>query len=140
MSLLDEDGRNVFDDGTARGSDLLRHAIGGVQATTAEAMAVFAPNANSYRRFREGTYAPISTAWGYNNRTTGIRIPGGGGKARRIEHRFAGADANVYLATAAFLAGAHWGIVNRAVAAAPVDASVNSLAELSRFSVTPVSV
>jgi len=114
MSLLDCDGRNVFDDGTARGSDVLRHAIGGLQATIAESLAILAPNANSYRRFREGSYAPTSTAWGYNNRTTGLRIPSGSGKARRIEHRFAGADANVYLATAAMLAGAHWGIANKA--------------------------
>ncbi len=121
MSLLDRDGRNLFDDGTARGSETLRHAIGGLQATTAEAMAILAPNANSYRRFREGTYAPISTAWGYNNRTTGLRIPSGGGKARRIEHRFAGADANVYLATAAMLAGAHWGIADSVPASAATD-------------------
>ena len=114
MSLLDRNGRNVFDDGTARGSDVLRHAIGGLQATIAESLAILAPNANSYRRFREGSYAPTSTAWGYNNRTTGLRIPSGSGKARRIEHRFAGADANVYLATAAMLAGAHWGIANKA--------------------------
>ncbi len=121
MSLLDREGRNVFDDGTARGSDTLRHAIGGLQATTAEALAICAPNANSYRRFREGSYAPTSTAWAYNNRTTGLRIPSGGGKARRIEHRFAGADANVYLVAAAMLAGAHWGIVNKATADAPTD-------------------
>lgn len=121
MSLLDRDGRNVFDDGTARGSDTLRHAIGGLQATIAESLAILAPNANSYRRFREGSYAPTSTAWGYNNRTTGLRIPSGSGKARRIEHRFAGADANVYLATASMLAGAHWGIANKAKADAATD-------------------
>jgi glutamine synthetase len=121
MSLLDRDGRNVFDDGTARGTDRLRHAIGGLQATTAEAFALCAPNANSFRRFQEGSYAPTSTAWAYNNRTTGLRIPAGAGHARRIEHRFAGADANVYLVTAAFLAGAHHGIVNRIEPDAPTD-------------------
>jgi glutamine synthetase len=121
MSLLDRDGRNLFDDGTERGSAAMRHAIGGLQATTAEAMAICAPNANSYRRYQEGSYAPTSTAWAYNNRTTGIRIPAGGGAARRIEHRFAGADANVYLVAAAFLAGAHHGIVKELRADDPVD-------------------
>ncbi|MEX1107750.1 MAG: glutamine synthetase family protein [Dongiaceae bacterium] len=121
MSLLDRDGRNVFDDGTARGSDAMRHAIGGLQATTAEALAICAPNANSYRRFQEGSYAPTSTAWAYNNRTTGLRIPSSGGKARRIEHRFAGADANIYLATAAMLAGAHHGVVNKVRPDEPTD-------------------
>jgi glutamine synthetase len=121
MSLLDRDGRNVFDDGTTRGTDTMRHAIGGLQATTTEAMALLAPNANSYRRFQEGSYAPISTAWAYNNRTTGLRIPSGGGLARRIEHRFAGADANIYLVAAAVLAGAHYGITNRVVPNEPIE-------------------
>ena len=30
LSLLDERGRNVFDDGSAQGSELVRHAIGGL--------------------------------------------------------------------------------------------------------------
>jgi glutamine synthetase len=34
----------------------------------------------------------------------------GGGKARRIEHRFAGAEANPYLVMAAMLAGVHHGL------------------------------
>ena len=42
-SLIDRDGRNVFDDGTPQGADALRHAIGGVLATMADATLVFAP-------------------------------------------------------------------------------------------------
>ncbi|HSD34820.1 MAG TPA: glutamine synthetase family protein [Alphaproteobacteria bacterium] len=121
VSLLDRDGRNIFDDGGDRGSPALRHAVAGLLATMRDAQAIFAPNANSYRRFREGSYAPTRPLWGYNNRTTAVRIPAGEGKARRIEHRVAGADANVHLATAAVLAGIHHGLTHRLDPGAPVE-------------------
>lgn len=113
MSLLDDKGRNVFDDGTDRGSDMMRHAIGGLMKAMPESMALLAPNANSYRRFQEGSYAPVAAAWAYNNRTTPLRIPSGDGPARRVEHRVAGADANIYLVVASVLAGALYGIENQ---------------------------
>jgi glutamine synthetase len=110
LSLLDESGRNVFDDGTAEGSPSLHHAIGGLQALMAESMALFAPNVNSYRRFQPDMFAPVNRRWGVNNRSAGLRVPVGPGEARRIEHRVAGADANPYLALAAVLAGVHHGL------------------------------
>ncbi len=113
LSLVDAEGRNRFDGGEAVLSDTMRHAIGGLAAIMPESMAIFAPTANSYRRFRVGAYAPLTPSWGINNRTVAIRVPGGPGSSRRLEHRVAGADANVYLAMAAVLAGAHWGIVNK---------------------------
>lgn len=113
LSLLDEAGRNIFDDGTANGSDSLRHAIGGLQALMPESMALFAPNVNSYRRFQPDMFAPVNRRWGHNNRSTGLRVPLGPGAARRIEHRVAGADANPYLALAAVLAGVHHGLVSK---------------------------
>lgn len=113
LSLLDADGRNVFDDGTAAGSDVLRHALGGMQALMPESMAFFAPNVNSYRRFQPDTFAPVNRRWGYNNRSAGLRIPVSPGDARRIEHRVAGADANPYLALAAVLAGVHHGLAEK---------------------------
>jgi glutamine synthetase len=91
----------------------LRHAIGGMKATMADGMAIFAPNANSYRRFRKSSYAPIAPNWGVNNRTVSLRIPAGTGAATHVEHRASGADANSYLAMAAVLAGVHYGIKNR---------------------------
>jgi glutamine synthetase len=120
VSLIDDEGRNRFDGGAAIVSDSLRHAIGGLCRTMAESMAIFAPNANSYRRFQLRSYAPLAPSWGINNRTVALRVPGGSGAARRIEHRVAGADANIYLALAAVLAGIHWGIVNKADPGEPV--------------------
>jgi len=109
-SLLDERGRNVFDDGSEIGSPILRQAIAGLAATMGEAMALFGPNLNSYRRYQPGSLVPMAATWGTNNRSVAFRIPLSGGKARRIEHRIAGADANPHLAVAAILAGMLHGI------------------------------
>lgn len=113
FSLLDRDGHNVFDDGTEQGSPVLSQAIAGLLATMADGMAVFAPNANSYRRFQPGSHAPMAPAWGYDNRSTALRIPLAEPAAMRIEHRVAGADANPYLTLATILAGALHGIEQR---------------------------
>ncbi|HUB84853.1 MAG TPA: glutamine synthetase family protein [Rhizomicrobium sp.] len=110
MSLIDEQGRNVFDNGKPEGSDTIRHVIAGLQTLMPESMALFAPNVNSYRRFQPDTFAPVNRRWGVNNRSAGLRIPVGPGEARRIEHRVAGADANPYFALAAVLAGALHGL------------------------------
>ena len=47
--------------------------------------------------------APVANAHGFS--LEWLRIPPGGPKARRIEHRVAGSDANPYLVLAAVLAG-----------------------------------
>lgn len=114
-SLLDKAGRNVFDDGTDEGGDLLRQAVAGMIALMPDSMLIFAPNLNSYRRFQPGSHAPVTPNWGYENRTAALRIPTGPNKARRFEHRLAGADANPYLVIAAVLAGALQGIENALV-------------------------
>jgi glutamine synthetase len=125
-SLLDAKGRNVFDDGGETGSALLRHAIGGLAATTAEAMALLAPNLNSYRRYRPGSLVPMGATWGYNNRSVAFRVPTGAPRARRIEHRIAGADANPYLAVAAILAGMLHGIERKLDPGAPATTDVSA--------------
>ena len=110
FSLVDENGGNVFDNGTTEGSPVLLNAVAGLLETMAQNTLTFAPHENSYRRLMPGAHAPTSVAWGYENRTAAIRIPGGSPKARRIEHRVAGADANPYLVLAAILGGALLGI------------------------------
>jgi glutamine synthetase len=113
LSLVDRSGRNVFDNATPEGSELLRHAAGGLAALMAESMVFFAPNVNSYRRFAPDMFAPVNRRWGVNNRSAGLRVPIGPNVARRIEHRCAGADANPYFVMAAILAGVHHGLVNK---------------------------
>ncbi|ROT99631.1 glutamine synthetase [Marinobacter sp. R17] len=121
FSLLDQDGNNVFDNGTEQGSDLLRHAVAGLMQLMPESMLVFAPHLNSYRRFMPGAYAPTHASWGYENRTVAIRVPESPNVARRIEHRVSGADANPYLVLASVLAGALYGMDNKLEPNAPVE-------------------
>ena len=120
-SLLDENGTNVFDDGGEEGSDLLRYAVAGCLELLPASMLLFAPSFNAYRRFQPGNHAPTESAWGYDNRTTAIRIPESPSAARRIEHRVAGADANPYLVLAAVLAGIWHGIENTLSPPNPIE-------------------
>ena len=120
-SLLDKNGTNVFDDGGEEGSDLLRYAVAGCLELLPASMLLFAPSFNAYRRFQPGNHAPTESAWGYDNRTTAIRIPESPSAARRIEHRVAGADANPYLVLAAVLAGIWHGIENTLSPPDPIE-------------------
>ena len=120
VSLGDEKGNNLFAADDPMQNELLLHSIGGLKAAMAESMLIFAPNANSYRRFRRNSYAPVSASWGINNRTVSIRIPAGAANACHIEHRPSGADANPYLVMAAILAGMHYGITEKADPGNPV--------------------
>lgn len=115
ISLLDEDGNNVFAGTSADGdfSNTLRYAIGGMVAAMHESMAVFAPNANSYRRYSRNSYVPSTPNWGPNHRDLALRIPLSSAKNTRVEHRVAGADSNPYLVLAAVLAGMHHGIASK---------------------------
>jgi glutamine synthetase len=120
VSLGDEQGNNLFATDDPTTNELMLHAIGGLKATMAESMLIFAPNANSYRRFRRNSYAPVSASWGINNRTVSIRVPAGPANACHIEHRPSGADANPYLVMAAIMAGMHYGITEKADPGNPV--------------------
>ncbi|PKB19394.1 glutamate--putrescine ligase [Novosphingobium kunmingense] len=104
VSMNDAEGKNAFASEDPEGTPLLRHAIGGMKAALADSMAIFAPNANSYRRFKANSYAPVAPTWGVNNRTVSLRVPAGSPASRHVEHRVCGADANPYLAVAAVLA------------------------------------
>ena len=120
ISLGDEQGNNLFAAEDPTKNQLLMHSIGGLKASMAESMLIFAPNANSYRRFRRNSYAPVAASWGINNRTVSLRVPAGAANACHIEHRPAGADANPYLVMAAILAGMHHGISEKVEPGNPV--------------------
>jgi glutamine synthetase len=121
VSVLNADGMNIFAAGAPAGAPPLAHAVGGLKALLPESMAIFAPNANSYRRFRPNSYAPVAPTWGINNRTVSLRVPAGPPASRHIEHRVAGADANPYLALAALLAGVHHGLTHQIDPGPPVQ-------------------
>lgn len=121
FSVLDETGANIFDDGGNTGSNALRHGVGGLLAAMRASTLIFAPHFNSYRRIARNSHAPTAVCWGYENRTTAIRIPGGDPKARRIEHRLAGGDTNPYLMLAAVLGAALIGIKDRIEPDTPIS-------------------
>lgn len=128
VSIAGEDGRNRFDPGLPGADDLLGHAAAGMMATLGEAMAIFAPNPNVYRRFKANNFTPVTLDWGFNNRSVAFRVPVSPPQARRIEHRASGAEANPYLVVAAVLAGIHHGI--REKLAPPAMATGNAGAEV----------
>ena len=71
---------------------------------------IFAPYLNSYERLIPNTHAPTGVCWGYDNRTSALRIPASHPEARRIEHRVAGGDINPYLLLSVILGAALYGI------------------------------
>ena len=120
FSVLDADGNNIFDNGTAEGSDTMRHAVAGCMNAMPESTLIFAPHSNSYDRMVPGAHAPTGVCWAYENRTAAIRIPSGNPAARRIEHRVAGGDVNPYLMLTAILGAALNGIEDAQLPPAPI--------------------
>ena len=112
LSLTDASGNNLFYGDPV--SPMFLNAIGGLRATMADFMAVWAQSANSYRRYVPKSYVPMAAHWGHNNRTVSLRVLTGSKSATRVEHRIAGADANPNLVLAALLAGAQHGIATKA--------------------------
>jgi len=110
VSMGGDDGKNAFASDDPEGAPILKHAIAGMKHALADSMAIFAPNANSFRRFKANSYAPVAPTWGVNNRTVSLRVPAGPPASRHVEHRVAGADAHPALAVAAVLAAMHHGI------------------------------
>ncbi|MBD9529766.1 glutamine synthetase [Paracoccus sp. PAR01] len=113
FSILDQNGDNIFDNGGDEGSERLRHAVAGCLAAMPGSTLLFAPHENSYDRLVPNAHAPTGIGWAYENRTSAIRIPSSGPKARRIEHRVAGGDVNPYLTVAAVLGAALNGLEDR---------------------------
>lgn len=129
VSVNDKAGKNIFASDDPEGSPELRYAIGGMKALLTDSMAIFAPNANSFRRFKANSYAPVAPTWGVNNRTVSLRVPAGAPHTRHIEHRVAGADANPYLALAAVLAAVHYGLTHKIDPGAAVVGNGYAVAE-----------
>lgn len=127
FSVLDAQGNNVFDDGTARGSDTLLAAVAGCLRAIPDSGLIFAPHGNSYDRMVPGAHAPTSICWAYENRTAAVRVPGGSPKARRIEHRVAGGDINPYLMLAAVLGAALTGVEDNLTPPDPITGNAYDL-------------
>jgi glutamine synthetase len=127
FSVIDRNGSNIFDNGGPEGTELLRHAVAGCLNAMHDCTLIFAPHANSYERLIPEAHAPNQICWGYENRTTAVRIPSGNPVARRIEHRVAGGDVNPYLMLAAILGAGLAGIEGKMAPPAPITGNAYAL-------------
>ncbi|MFB6483929.1 glutamine synthetase family protein [Streptomyces virginiae] len=113
LSLADADGRNAMaGDGPGGMSPVMRHFLAGQLAALRDFSLLYAPNINSYKRFRPGSFAPTAVAWGVDNRTCALRVVGHG-RSMRFENRLPGGDVNPYLAVAGLVAAGLYGIEHR---------------------------
>jgi len=93
-------------------SELAQNYLAGLVHTSQEFMAFGSPSINSYKRFRENSFAPTKVTWGRDNRMVSTRSLGAG-KAYRFEHRIGSADANPYIIIAASIAAGLYGIEHK---------------------------
>jgi glutamine synthetase len=112
MSLVNEEGQNVFYDPSEKDqlSSTFKHFIGGLIDHAPALMLFLAPTVNSYKRMVPGSLVPLHANWGYDNRTTFIRVPGDRGAGTRLELRAGEASANPYLVSAAILLAGYCGL------------------------------
>ncbi len=111
QSIVDQDGNNIFSNADGSPTDLFFGYLAGLQRYMPEAMLIFAPYVNSYRRFLNPDSSPVNLAWAIDNRTVGLRVPDSSPDARRVENRLAGSDVNPYLVLAATLSCGYLGMV-----------------------------
>ena len=115
FSLANEDGSNAFADENdpLKISQTCRHFIGGVLAHLEELATVFLPYPNSCKRIAPESFAPISIAWGMDNRVAAVRAINVTPKGTRIELRVPGGDICLHLGLAALIAAGLDGIKNQ---------------------------
>ncbi|MET3106507.1 glutamine synthetase [Oxalobacteraceae bacterium GrIS 2.11] len=116
-------GDNIFSNPDGTASPFFFNYLAGLEKYVPQAMLVFAPYVNSYRRLSRFMSAPTNVRWGYDNRTCGLRIPNSDAANRRIENRVPGVDVNPYLAMAATLACGYLGMVGGLIPTEPTAGS-----------------
>lgn len=114
IHLEDSNKNNQFIKQDEKISDTLKHSLGGLLLWMPDTMSIFAPKEESYKRFVSGSNAPLTISWGANNRTTALRLPDSAYDNKRIEHRVAGADADVLQVMYVILAAMHYGLATKA--------------------------
>jgi len=133
-SLNNAQGQNIFasEDGTIHPK--LAQCVAGLLESMTDTQLIYAPHANSYKRYSPGFFAPISPCWGYDHRAAAVRVPAIEGAAARLEHRVAGADSNPYLVVAAVLAGMRHGLDNALTLEPPLanNTDLNDLQPMTR--------
>ena len=87
LSLSDlETGENRLNDTSdpEKMSQLMRYFVSGILKHARAMTAFLSPTINCYKRYIIDSFAPCYIGWGYDNRTTFVRIPAERGKATRV--------------------------------------------------------
>jgi glutamine synthetase len=121
QSLWSED-KNAFVDAREENglSEICRHFLGGQLAHARAICALVAPTVNCAKRYKLYSFAPVNATWGFENRTTAIRVKGNGDEHTHIENRCGCGASNPYLLMAACLAAGIDGLKNKIEPPAPV--------------------
>lgn len=109
-----QQGRPLFAPVDGGESPLARQAVGGLLAHLPAVTLFGSPTVNSYKRFVPDAFAPVTAAWGGDNRTAAVRSLLETPESSRIELRTGSADANPYWLVAAILAAIVSGLESRA--------------------------
>lgn len=106
LHLANGEGLNVYHKTEEWTSDALRWSIGGLLAGLNDALPVFFPNEEDYKRLDDADHVPKIAGWGVNNRYCALRIPADPDMYnKRIEHRVPCANAEPEAAITAMLEG-----------------------------------
>ena len=106
ISLENGKKENLF----KNNSKTFKNFVSGMQSYSPELMLLFAPNANSFKRYQPEIFTPIMNDWDWDSRKVAFRAIKG--EKSRIENRIPGADMNPYLGIAATIATGLEGINN----------------------------
>lgn len=110
-------------------SPLMENFVAGQKKYLKPFLLMSAPTINSYTRLVKGAWAPTSSTWGIENRTTAFRVISGSEKSQRVEFRIGSADGNPYLVAAANLLTGLLGIKEDLKLNSPVEGSAYDVEE-----------
>jgi glutamine synthetase len=110
-------------------SQLGLNAIGGILEHLRALTCITAPTVNSYRRFWEqGFWAPVFADWGYQNRTTALRVS----SPDRFEYRSVDSAVNPYLALGALITAMEDGITRSVDPGDPEEGNIYEAIEAGK--------
>jgi glutamine synthetase len=104
-------------------------AIGGIMAHQPALTAITCSTVNSYRRLWDtGFWAPVFADWGYQNRTTALRVSAPG----RFEYRSVDSAVNPYLSLATLIAAMRDGIERKLDPGEPEERNIYEAMEAGK--------
>ena len=105
------------------------YVIGGIVKHLAALTAIGCSTVNSYRRLWDtGFWAPVFADWGFQNRTTGLRVSAPG----RFEYRAVDSMVNPYIMAGAILKAAEDGITNKIDPGPPEERNIYAAMEAGK--------